>query len=164
MREFFISTIGQDSHKIASITTKPLILGGVEFEDAKFCLEANSDGDVVLHAIANAISGFTGVNVLGKIADNMCKSGITSSRAYVEKALEFMNENAEILHVSISIEAWRPKFAPKINQMRSEIANILHLHDSSQVCITATTGEQLTEFGKGNGIFVTVIMSFSKIV
>lgn len=165
MREIFVSTIGQDSHTISSfLHYKPLILGGVHFEDADFGVVANSDGDVVLHAITNAISGFTGVNVLGKIADDMCESGITDSAAYVKKALSFMpltGLNSEILHVSISIEAKRPKFAPKIEKMRENIAYLLKIPKNS-VCITATTGEDLTEFGKGHGIFVTVIMSFSK--
>ena len=52
---------------------KKLILGGVIFEGEP-PLNANSDGDVILHAITNAISGITCKNVLGEIADNMCKA------------------------------------------------------------------------------------------
>ena len=55
MRRFF-TTIGQDSHRIESQKTKPLMLGGVEFK-ADYSLQANSDGDVVLHALTNAVSG-----------------------------------------------------------------------------------------------------------
>ena len=163
MREIFVSSIGHDSHRVASENTKPLILGGIEFQNAGFSLEANSDGDVVLHAITNAISGITGVNILGKIADDMCKRGITNSEAYLKTALEYMDQNTKILHVSVSIEAKRPKFSPHITEMCYKIASLLNIPGSS-VCITATTGEGLTEFGKGNGIFVTVIMSFSKII
>ena len=61
--------IGQDSHKIDyNNQNKKLILAGVEFEE-KFSMIANSDGDVVLHAITNAISGVTCKNILGKVAD-----------------------------------------------------------------------------------------------
>ena len=56
--------IGQDSHKIDyNNKEKKLILAGVEFEEA-FSLLANSDGDVILHAITNAISGVTCKNIL----------------------------------------------------------------------------------------------------
>ncbi len=49
----------------------------------------NSDADVVLHSITNAVSGVRGVNILGKIADDLCKNhGITDSKVYLEKALE----------------------------------------------------------------------------
>lgn len=157
MRRFF-TTIGQDSHRIESQKTKPLMLGGVEFE-ADYSLSANSDGDVVLHALTNAVSGATTYNVLGKVADKMCKEGITDSKEYLKEALKKMN-GIKIEHVSISIEALKPKFTPKIPEMRSSIANLLSVSEKS-IGITATTGEGLTECGKGNGIFVTVLLSCS---
>lgn len=65
--------IGQDSHRFdLEEKGKKLILGGVEFEGP--ALSANSDGDVIFHAITNAISGITCVNILGSIADEMCKN------------------------------------------------------------------------------------------
>ena len=113
---------------------------------------ANSDGDVVLHAITNAISGITCVNILGKIADEMCNiKGIQNSEEYVKEALKYLKE--EIIHISISIECKTPKISPKIEEMRKNIARILNINENC-VGITATTGEELTEFGKGNGISV----------
>lgn len=158
MRRYF-TTIGQDSHRVENEKSKPLILGGIEFDD-DFSLSANSDGDVVLHALTNAISGATTYNVLGKVADEMCKSGIIDSSKYLEEAMKKMG-NIEIEHVSISIEALKPKFSPKIDLMRENIATLLNIH-MERVGITATTGEGLTEFGKGNGIFVTVLLSCSQ--
>ena len=71
--------IGQDSHRIDyKNTEKKLILGGIEFEN-EFSLQANSDGYVILHAITNAVSGITCVNILGDKADQMCKNGILDS-------------------------------------------------------------------------------------
>lgn len=67
-------SIGQDSHKFDfDLKDKKLILGGVVF-DKEPAMEANSDGDVILHAITNAVSGITCKNVLGDVADKMCKS------------------------------------------------------------------------------------------
>lgn len=156
---YFFTTIGQDSHRIVSQQTKPLILGGVIFEE-DYSLLANSDGDVVLHALTNAVSGTTGHNVLGKPADEMYKQGITDSKAYLDEALKAMN-TINIEHVSISIEALRPKFSPKIGEMRRNIAKFLKIAED-RVEITATTGEGLSAFGKGEGIFVTVLLSCSK--
>ena len=143
--------IGQDSHRFGfESKNKNLILGGVEFE-GETPLLGNSDADVVLHAITNAISGITCTNILGKIADDMCKSGITDSEEYVKEALKYLNE--KIVHLSISIECKTPKITPKIPPMRKNISRILDIPENS-IGITATTGEGLTEFGKGNGISV----------
>lgn len=141
--------IGQDSHRFDfESKTRKLILGGIIFEDST-PLAGNSNADVVLHSITNAVSGITCKNILGKIADDMCKSGITDSEEYLKEALKYLNE--KIVHLSISIECKTPKISPKIEEMRNNIARILNI-TPSQVGITATTGEGLTEFGKGNGI------------
>lgn len=112
--------IGQDSHRFNETKgEKKLILGGVEFED-HLSMEANSDGDVVLHAITNAISGVTCQNILGKISDEMClKQGIFDSEAYVKEALKYLN--GRIVHLSISIECKVPKISPKIEEMRKRL-------------------------------------------
>ncbi len=143
--------IGQDSHRIDyEDKEKPLMIGGIEFEEP-YSLLGNSDADVVLHAITNAVSGITCKNILGKIADDMCKSEITDSEQYLKEALKYLKE--KILHISISIECLKPKITPKISEMRNNIARILNVKEDN-VGITATTGEGLTEFGKGNGISV----------
>ena len=81
----------------------------------------------------------------------MCKNGITDSEEYLKEALKYLNE--KIVHISISIECKKPKITPKIEEMRKNIARILCISENS-VGITATTGEGLTEFGKGNGVAV----------
>lgn len=149
-------SIGQDSHRINyDNPDKDLMLGGIKFEE-NFSVVANSDGDVVLHAITNAVSGITCNNILGKISDDMCKNGIVDSEEYLKEALKYLKE--KIVHISISIECKVPKISPKIEEMRKNIARILNINESS-VGITATSGEGLTEFGKGNGISVFVCMT-----
>lgn len=148
--------IGQDSHRIDYANKEnKLLLGGVEF-DEEYSLSGNSDADVVLHSITNAVSGITCKNILGKVADEMCQNGIIDSEEYLKEALKYLNE--KIVHLSISIECKKPKITPKIEEMRENIARILNI---SQNCIgiTATTGEGLTEFGKGNGISAIAIIT-----
>jgi len=142
--------LGQDSHRFGlSDKSGKLILGGVVFEgDAP--LLGNSDADVVLHSVTNAISGITGINIMGKVADEMCQKGITDSAEYLKEALRHLG-NIRIIHVSISIECQTPEITPRIAEMRERISSLLNI-GSDNVGITATTGEDLTAFGKGEGI------------
>lgn len=144
--------IGQDSHKFdfENSKNKKLVLAGVVFEEENPVL-ANSDGDVVLHAITNAISGITTKNILGETTSKFLKDGITDSKVYLKEALKYLNE--KIVHLSISIECKTPRITPRINEMRKKISELLDLNEKS-IGITATSGEELTEFGKGNGISV----------
>ena len=154
----FRVAIGQDSHRFTEPNdNKKLILGGIVI-DGYPGLKGNSDADVVLHAITNAISGISCVNILGKKADNLClNEGITDSAVYLKEAIATLGSK-KIIHISVSIEALIPKLSPYIDSMRQSISTMLDI-DISSVGITATSGESLTEFGKGNGIFCTAIIT-----
>ena len=156
-----ISTIGQDSHRFGAPQGETTIrLGGIDIPFDR-PIEANSDGDVVYHAITNAVSGYTGVNILGGEADKIClEQGIKDSSVYLKKALEYMKDG-KLIHCSITIECLRPKLMPHIPAMKASVADILGIPVSS-VGITATTGEGLTGFGKGEGIQVFAILTFAK--
>lgn len=121
-------------------------------------LEGNSDADVVLHALTNAISGLTGVNILGSIADRMClDEKITDSAAYLEAALETLGEK-RLIHVSVSLECKRPRLTPHIAAMRTRIAELTGL-TPADIGITATSGEGLTAVGRGEGIAAICIVT-----
>lgn len=168
--------IGQDSHRFVSATettstAKPatenatgkvtgkatgsdrvLMLGGVEIPGAP-ALEGNSDADVILHALTNAISGITCVNILGAPADKIClEKGITDSRVYLQAALAELGDR-QLVHVSISVEAQRPRLSAHIPRIRASIADLLSL-EPSDIGLTATSGEGLTSCGRGEGIAV----------
>lgn len=147
--------IGQDSHRFEpEDSVKPLMLAGVRFEGCPG-LDGNSDADVVLHAVTNAVSGITCVNVLGRVSDEMClRQGITDSAAYLREALRHLD--GRLQHLSISLECARPKISPRIEDMRARLSELLSLPKTS-IGITATTGEGLTAFGEGRGIFCTAI-------
>jgi len=145
--------IGQDSHRFDfNDKVKKLILGGIIFENHP-PLMGNSDADVVLHSITNAISGITCINILGEISDKLCLiDGIKDSSVFLEKSLGYLN-NKKISHLSVSIECSIPKVTPLIPKMRENIAKLLKIPED-YVGITATTGEGLTDFGRGKGIQV----------
>lgn len=158
----FLTAIGQDSHRFEPEgSTKPLLLGGVHIPNCPG-LMGNSDADVVLHSITNAVSGISCVNILGKISDDLCKNqGITDSKVYLEKALETLI-SSKILHISISIEACRPHLSDCIMSMRKKISELTGV-SSDHIGITATSGEGLTEFGRGEGIQVFTIITVETI-
>ncbi len=143
--------LGQDSHRfLPEASSKPCILAGLIFEDVPG-MASDSDGDVVFHAICNAITSVTGVQILGGIADDLCqKDGITDSQVYLEKALETLKRQ-KIEHIAIAIEAKRPRLQTRIEEMRAKIADLLKL-ELHQVGLTATASDGLTEFGLGEGI------------
>ncbi|PXA04558.1 2-C-methyl-D-erythritol 2,4-cyclodiphosphate synthase [Coraliomargarita sinensis] len=153
----FKTGLGLDSHRfVEGESDKPLVLGGLVFDDAP-ALDGNSDADVILHALTDAISGVTGKTVIGKVADGMCREGITDSKAYLKVALADLGD-WQISHVSIVLECLRPKIDPKVPALRESIAGLLAVA-TDDVCITATTGEGLTDCGRGLGIHASVVLT-----
>ena len=149
--------IGQDSHKFSENADKKLILAGVHIKNHPGLI-ANSDGDVIYHALTNAISGITSVNILGKTADILCKGGITDSSLYVKEALKSLEYKIE--HVSFTVECMTPVLSPYIEEMKGNIAMLLGI-DKKDVGLTATSGEGLSSFGKGSGIMCFCIITVS---
>ena len=143
--------IGQDSHRFLPIdSAKPCIVAGLIFDDCPG-LSADSDGDVVFHAICNAISSVSGIQILGGVAIDLChKDGITDSQVYLEKALETL-QMQKIQHVALTIEGKRPRFQKRVDEMRYNIARVMGLK-VNQVGLTVTSGDGLTDFGCGEGL------------
>ena len=149
--------IGLDSHQfVEGESDRVLVLGGLVFEDAP-ALSGNSDADVILHAVTDAVSGVTGHTVIGAVADAMCKEGITDSKEYLKLALVDLG-NWRISHLSVAIECLRPKIAPKVPALRASLAGLLGINDLD-VCITATTGEGLNDCGRGLGIHASAVLT-----
>jgi 2-C-methyl-D-erythritol 2,4-cyclodiphosphate synthase len=143
--------IGQDSHRfLTDDIAKSCMLGGLTFEDVPG-LASDSDGDVVLHAICNAITSLSGVQILGALAlDLHEKVGITDSTVYLKNALDTMHR-FWIEHIALSIKAKKPRVQNRLEEMREKIASLLQINPD-QVGITATTGSGLSEVGLGEGV------------
>lgn len=151
--------LGQDSHAFESKASKALILGGITL-DHPLGLQGNSDADVILHSITNAISSVTGNNILGAKADDLCQKGIIDSAEYLKLALIDL-QDWQINHVAISIECLVPKIAPHIDAIKHNLANLLNT-STENIGITATTGEGLSAFGRGEGIQVFSLITVAK--
>lgn len=144
--------IGQDSHRfLKEKNIKDLILGGIKI-DFEYGLEGNSDADVIIHSLCNAISSALGGGSISTWTNEMCKNGIEDSSQYLLVILEKMkNMNCNISNISISIEAKEPKLENIIGKIKNNLSKILNI-DTKRMGITATSGEGLTDFGRGLGI------------
>ncbi len=152
--------LGQDSHMFDP-DKMGLTLAGILLKDEKK-LKANSDGDVILHAIFNAISQAIGEKSLGFYADPECEKGVTDSAKYLEIILKKMKaQKFKINSLGLMIEAKKPKFDPLSANIRKALSKILDL-DTRKIGVTATTGEELTSFGQGLGIQCFAIISLIK--
>lgn len=150
--------IGKNSHRfLPAVSAKPCRIGGLVFEELPG-LAGDSDGDVIFHALCNALSSVSCVPILTGIARELReKDGITDSQVYLEKGLEILGMQ-KIKHISISLEGKKPRFEPRLLEMRYKIASILGI-DVMQVGITAHGGDGLTDFGCGDGVECTCILT-----
>ncbi len=154
--------LGRDSHAFDT-EKKPLVLGGVKLSDSGG-LRANSDGDVVLHALFNALSQACGGESIGHYADPLCKRGITDSSEYLKVALDMVGGiNHRINNIGIMVEAKRPFLSRgQIADMKRSVARLASV-DERDVGITFTSGEGLTAFGRGEGILAEAVVSLIEI-
>lgn len=153
--------IGQDSHRFSTDLKRKLILGGVEVSGQPG-LDGNSDADVIIHALCRALEQAIGGESFSVYADKMAEEGIMDSKKYLKKAVEHVEaEGYEINNVGISIEAKKPNVSSISEAMRQKLAEILKI-DADRIGISATSGEGLTAFGRGEGIQTFVIVSLAK--
>ena len=141
---------GFDVHRFGG--EGPCILGGVAvpYEQG---LIAHSDGDVVLHALCDAILGALALGDIGQLYpdnDNSYKN--IDSRILLRDVYERMVQKGyQVGNLDITIMAQAPKMLPYEAQMRANIAQDLHL-ELDAVSVKATTTEKLGFVGRKEGI------------
>lgn len=145
--------IGNDIHRL--IEGRPLILGGVEIPYSKG-EEAHSDGDVLVHAIIDAILGACAKGDIGRLfppSDERYKDA--DSLQLLKQAVEYTG--AKIINIDSSITLEELKLSPYISAMRERIAEVLSI-DIDRVSIKAKTNEGLDETGKGNAVSAIAVV------
>lgn len=134
-----------------------IVLGGVKIPHSAGLL-AHSDGDVVLHALSDALLGALALGDIGHHFpdDDPALKGV-DSRILLRRVVAQMGERGyEIGNVDITIVAQRPKLADHIAAMRMNIASDLKTDDSN--CnVKATTTEKLGFAGREEGIAVHAV-------
>ncbi|HIF18502.1 MAG TPA: 2-C-methyl-D-erythritol 2,4-cyclodiphosphate synthase [Cycloclasticus sp.] len=141
---------GYDAHRFEK--GKPLALGGVSVP-YEFGLLAHSDGDVVLHALCDALLGAIGRGDIGQhFPDTSDEYENVDSRLLLRHVFKLVEEAGfELGNIDISIIAQAPKLAAHLPSMSDCIASDLKC-DVSQVNVKATTTEGMGFAGRKEGI------------
>lgn len=129
-----------------------LMIGGVRIPNTQG-VSAHSDGDVLLHAIADALLGATGLGDIGHFfPDTDSRFQGMDSRNLLRAVMEsVVGEQWKVVNVDCTIVAEQPKLAPYISKMKESIAGILNI-DRSAVGIKATTTERMGFIGREEGL------------
>ena len=142
--------IGFDVHQLTQ--GEKLILGGVEIP-SKLGTVGHSDGDVLLHAIVDALLGATALGDIGKLfpSDDQQWKGFDSLHFLNIAGEKVRNGKFEINHIDSIILLQTPKILDYIPEMKYKIAYTLQL-DEGQVSVKGTTTDNLGYIGTGKGI------------
>lgn len=141
---------GYDVHALAPGLA--LWLGGVKIEHEKGCV-AHSDGDVVIHAICDALLGAAALGDIGKLfPDTSAEFKGIDSKILLARVVEALTEKGyRVGNVDCTIAMQRPKLRPHIEQMRETLARVMGVEVES-VSVKATTTERLGFEGREEGV------------
>ena len=152
--------LGADSHPFGP--GSPLVLGGIEIAGG-YRLYGHSDGDVALHAVADALLGAAGLGDLGRLfpAGPETPEGVPSRELLGEVVSRLTVAGWRISSVDLTIVAARPRLGGLLDTMRGAIAPILGL-PADLVSVKASSGNLAGMEGAGRGISATAIAAIDR--
>lgn len=141
-------------------TAHEIVLGGVRLPYL-YPLNAHSDGDVLLHALCDALLGALALGDIGQhFPDSDQQFANVDSRVLLRRCVQLIIDKQYLLsNADLTIVAEKPKMAPYILEMRENIAQDTGV-DVGDISVKATTSEHLGFTGRGEGIacFATVLL------
>jgi 2-C-methyl-D-erythritol 2,4-cyclodiphosphate synthase len=149
---------GYDVHQLAE--GEEFWLGGIKIEHNKGCI-AHSDGDVLIHAICDALLGAANMRDIGyHFPDTSNDFKGIDSKILLKKTVEIIAERGfSIGNIDSTIALQKPKIKPLIPKMQEVLAKVMGI-DIDDLAIKATTTEKLGFVGKEDGIsaYATVLI------
>ena len=141
---------GYDAHRFAS--GDHVILGGVRISYSQG-LAAHSDGDVLIHALCDALLGAAGKGDIGRhFPDTDAAYAGIDSRILLRKVVDSLAEqNLTVGNADMTVVAQQPRLGEHIQRMTEILASDLNI-DASLVNVKATTTEKMGFTGRGEGI------------
>ena len=141
---------GYDAHRFCE--GKPLRMGGVDI-DYPYGLLAHSDGDVVIHALIDALLGAAGDGDIGRLYPDTDQTyaGIDSRILLRDTMKRLSEKNLGIEWTDITIIAQKPKMAPHLERMKTVLAEDMGI-SPERMNIKATTEEKMGFTGRCEGI------------
>ena len=151
---------GYDVHKFGGVG--PIVIAGVEIKHDKGLI-AHSDGDVLLHALCDALLGALALGDIGKhFPDTDPTLAGVDSRELLRHVYKLITEQQyELGNLDLPIVAQAPKMAPHIQLMRENIAKDLSVN-ISQINVKATTTEELGFIGRKEGIAAYAVVLLTR--
>ncbi|MBE6126759.1 MAG: 2-C-methyl-D-erythritol 2,4-cyclodiphosphate synthase [Erysipelotrichaceae bacterium] len=148
--------IGEDIHLL--VEGRPLVLGGVTIPHP-YGLLGHSDGDAVLHAIADAILGATASGDIGHVfpPEDMSIKGIDSKKIMLRCVEIAAEKGYRIINVDCNIVTQAPKLKPHIETIRESLASLLGL-PLDFVSVKAKTNEGVDAVGEGKAIRTNAVV------
>jgi len=147
---------GIDAHKFCE--GDHVILGGVKIPHDQG-IEAHSDGDVLIHALIDALLGAAGMGDIGQMfpdSDDQYK-GIDSGKLLQQVITRLRMEGFSITNIDATVIAQAPRLGPHIAEMRKLLAKKMSV-GSSSINIKATTTEHMGFTGRGEGIAAMAVV------
>ena len=147
---------GIDFHRLE--TGLDLWLGGIKIPSEKGCV-AHSDGDVLIHAICDALLGAAGLKDIGHFfPDTDLKYKNIDSKILLKKTSELIREKGYFINnLDSTLCLEEPKISNFIQEMKISISSILET-DTDNIAIKATTTEKLGFTGRGEGIVAIAVV------
>lgn len=151
---------GIDFHKLGA--GRELWLGGVHIPHHKGCI-AHSDGDVLLHAICDALLGAVSLGDIGQhFPDTDETYRNADSKVLLRRCYSLVREKGYwLVNIDSTLLLQAPKIRPHVEMMRNTIAQVLHM-SADDVSIKATTTEQLSFIGREEGVVATANVLLQK--
>jgi len=151
---------GYDLHRLEP--DLPLIVGGVRLEHDRGCA-AHSDGDVVYHAVTDAILGALGQDDIGQLfPDDDPRWKNADSRIFVEEAVGRMRDAGYAIgNLDITVILERPKLSPHKATIKQNLADLFGC-DISQVNLKGKTHERVDALGENRVIACHVVVLLQK--
>jgi 2-C-methyl-D-erythritol 4-phosphate cytidylyltransferase/2-C-methyl-D-erythritol 2,4-cyclodiphosphate synthase len=148
---------GYDVHRYGG--ARPLILGGVPVP-GNWTVDAHSDGDVLLHALIDALLGCAGGGDIGRLFPDSDPrwAGVESSLLLDQALEEALASGLRLTHADLTVVAQKPRLAPHAGAIRRNVARLLGL-DENRVGFKATTEEGMGFTGEGKGLKAVAVVS-----
>jgi 2-C-methyl-D-erythritol 2,4-cyclodiphosphate synthase len=147
--------IGYDLHRLE--VGRPLIVGGIELPFDKGPV-GHSDGDVLAHALCDALLGAAGLGDIGRhFPDNDPKWKGANSMVFLKHAKKLLDEKKfAIEHVDAVVILEKPKLGPHFPKMQEKLAKALSV-DAEKIHLKAKTNEGVDAVGRGEAITAHVV-------
>lgn len=152
---------GYDLHRLEPCapagTGRPFVLGGVRFEHDRGPV-AHSDGDVLMHAVTDAILGALGEPDIGQLfPDNAPENDGRDSRVFLEEAVRRMRAHGwTVGNMDMTVICERPKMGPRKREVVENLAHILGV-PAANLNLKGKTHERVDAVGEGRAIEAHVV-------